>query len=294
MKYTPWMFLLAASVRAATADAETELAAALRRLEAHKNYSWETTVTPAYVSTEVVLETPPDDGLPTQRREVTREPVAISGRTDSGRGTLIEGIVSQTGQPVTMKVAIWNERRVAETPEGWYTRPEIEAAAKALETTVSSPKRWNAENAFPAGDHRLGPSNYIYAGRFYMTLQPPLDELRLLLAAGGQPVVMDGTIVQTLGEATATKFWHELRFRDAAASTDNPPRNVEGRISIWRKNGEITNYEVVITGDVVSSAYDPVYRGREHTVRLVKTTKLGGFDQTEVAIPAKALARLNE
>jgi hypothetical protein len=293
MKTIIWIFALAATVRAAIADAETQLEAALKRLDAHQNYSWSTTVTPAYVSTQTVIEAPPADGLdlPTARRDVTRQPVAISGKTDSGRGTLIEGVVSQLGQPVTMKAAIWNDRRVAETPEGWYTQREIEAAAATLESASGATLRWEADNSFAAGSHRLGPSNYIYGARFYMSLHAPLDELRMVLA-GGQPTIVKGMIVQTLGNAAATKFWHDLRFRDGSVSTDKPPRSIEGKVSVWLKNGEVTKYEVVVTGDVVSSANDPVYRGREHTVQLVKTTTLSGFDRTEVAIPPKALARL--
>jgi hypothetical protein len=295
MKIICCMLAAAGFVHAATGDVEVDLANALKRLAAHKNYAWETIITPATVSIEITPPAPRIRPLDETdfRPPPPSGPVPILGRTDTERGTLIEGIVSSFGDPLSMRIVIWGDRRAAETPEGWLTQREIEDAAAAVRQTKRRlPAPPAPENIYNIGNHRISKSAYFYAGRFYISIRPPFEELQMLFSDAGPAMGMERKIVRTLSESAARTFWHDLRFRDGGNSTENAPSSVEGNVTIWLKGDEIAKYEVVITGDVAACTDDPTYKGREHTIRLVKTTILSGFDRTKVSIPREVLAKL--
>lgn len=130
-----------------------------------------------------------------------------------------------------------------------------------------------------------------HAGQFMISLVPPAEELRRLLAGANAPMQVGKTIVATLSEATAIKVVHDLRFREGPFAVDGAPSTAEGAVTIWLKNGEVSKYEIVVRFDAASRSDSSVVS--TEPVKLVKTTSIQRFDVSPPKIPRDALAKLS-
>lgn len=263
----------------AFADSAVELDQAIRRLQTHSSYAWETTLFPATVSVwESESKIPDPDSKSGVRSQIDLVPAPIRGATVIDQGSVLWASLDlkETLYRGWMTAVIRNGQGVAETSEGWLLTSEIDRTIAALPPPP-------AEQQIPFLK-RLS----LRTGRLMLSLRTPAEELSALLAGSNPPMQAGKAIVATLTEATAKQFVFDHRYRDGEHPMTTNPVSAQGRLTIWLKAGEVVKYEVTVETDawVDSTRYGKLKEP------LTKTTTLDKFDRATVEIPAGAGVKL--
>lgn len=269
---------------AVRADYLEDLNHALQRLRSHQSYAWVMTLAPSVITPEGRIRTSAlpdssraaglDAGLErTTPQEASLRAAPLMAVTDKNVGSVITACATHFGADTSVRVVLRDGQAVAETDEGWFTLPEIEAALAAPPQRQRTP---------PSG---VPIWNSFRVARGCAALRPPAEELLALLADSNPPMQVNSEIVATLSEQAAIRF---LTDHDSIGMRSAAPQSAsgDGSVTIWLKQGEVVKYEVRVGG----SAFDQV--GHERNVRLVKTTTFSQFDRAKVSVPKKALAKL--
>jgi hypothetical protein len=267
----------------AAGDPAEEAARALVQLRSHRNYAWETTVTPSpFVTTESFAPAFPDRDSPVTLPATNPVLQLISGTTQQDGTTVMSAPVGPRAGIHDYSIrAVWHDgRAAAETHLGWLTPAQLKTSWGGAIDAKPGPQVMLPHGA------TVSALTYFSKGLMLVALLPPHQEIAATLARANPPVVADRHLVATLHPEMARQLLLELHVPPAELLGE-----AEGSISLWLAGGEIRNYEIALEGDLRPLAGASANAHVRH-VRLVKTTEIKKFDIKDAVVPAEALRRL--
>lgn len=154
---------------------------------------------------------------------------------------------------------------------------------KGKKVVVKADDGWKTAEELGDGGGGFDPN--VFMARRMQTLKAPAAEIQDIISKAGE-LKKDGDVVSGDLTKEGAESLLTMGFGRRGGNNRPPPKDAKGSVKIWMKDGELTKYELKVTGKAE-------FNGEERDIERTTTTEIKDIGKTKIDVPDDAKKKLS-